>query len=206
MLRTRIPYCVKIEKPPQRRDCFWLPLKPIIPARDPKQRAWKASKHSSKAYIAARQCMQAAFSIGVLRGAPPRPLAVVRSAPLRGTPRLRLHMCICRTTVLRVSNLHRATTRAQSPQRVHFRCSQCPPRHSESDPTHPKSAEGSPSMFQIRAAPQRERSNTPKSAEGSLSIFTMSTAPQRERSNTPQKVHFRCSQCAPRHATAIQHT
>ena len=59
-----------------------------------------------------------------------------------------------------VQNAHRATTRAaqpaKSPQRVHFRCSKCAPRHNESNPTRQKSAEGSLSMFKMRTAPRRD--------------------------------------------------
>ena len=106
-----------------------------------------------------------------------------------------------------VQNVRRATTRAtqpaKSPQRVHFRCSKCAPRHNESNPTRQKSAEGSLSMFKMRAAPQREQPNPPKgskcaprhdessptrqkSAEGSLSMFKTRTAPQREQPNPPK--------------------
>ena len=59
-----------------------------------------------------------------------------------------------------VQNAHRATTRAaqpaKSPQRVHFRCSKCAPRHNESNPTRQKSAEGSLSIFKMRTAPRRD--------------------------------------------------
>ena len=100
--------------------------------------------------------------------------------------------------------------------------SKCAPRHNESNPTRQKSAEGSLST------PRHNESNPTrqKSAEGSLSMFKMRTAPRREQPNplkvrrgftfdvqnahrattratqpakSPQRVHFRCSKCAPRH-------
>ena len=86
-----------------------------------------------------------------------------------------------------VPNSNRRTARAvrptQSRQRVHFRSSQCAPRRSESDPTHPKSAAGSLSMFTMFTVPRRQRFNTPKARRGLISILKIRTAPQRERSN-----------------------
>ena len=110
-----------------------------------------------------------------------------------------------------VQNARRATTRAtqpaKSPQRVHFRCSKCAPRHNESNPTRQKSAEGSlnarcattratqpaksPQRVHFRCskcAPRHDESSPTrqKSAEGSLSMFKMRTAPQREQPNPPK--------------------
>ena len=85
--------------------------------------------------------------------------------------------------------INSATTRTirstQSPQRVHPPCSTFAPRHSESDPTRPKSAEGSHSMLTMCAAPQPQRFNTPKVRRGLISILKIRTAPQREQPNTP---------------------
>ena len=96
--------------------------------------------------------------------------------------------------------MRRATARAvrptQSAQRVHFAFSTCAPRHSESDLTHPKCAEGPLSSFN---APNVRRGFTlqnfqkwtaphPKCAEGtlhSLCICKMCAAPQQERFHPP---------------------
>ena len=81
-------------------------------------------------------------------------------------------------------------------QTVRFACSKCAPRHSESDLTHPKCAEGSFRMLKMRTAPQRERFDTPKVRRGFVKTclprnlhpgaLKMHTAPQRERCDTPK--------------------
>ena len=105
-----------------------------------------------------------------------------------------------------VQNVRRATTRAtqpaKSPQRVHFRCSKCAPRHNESNPTRQKSAEGSLSMFKTRAAPQREQPNPRKVRRGftfDVQNAHRATTRAAQPAKSPQRVHFRCSKCAPRH-------
>ena len=74
-----------------------------------------------------------------------------------------------RTTLLS-PNARRATARAigptQSAQRVRLACSKCAPRHSQSDSTRPKCAEGSLRVLKMRAAPQRERCDPPKVRRG----------------------------------------
>ena len=105
-----------------------------------------------------------------------------------------------------VQNAHRATTRAtqpaKSPQRIHFRCSKCAPRHNESNPTRQKSAEGSLSMFKMRTAPRREQPNPPKVRRGftfDVQNAHRATTRATQPAKSPQRVHFRCSKCAPRH-------
>ena len=49
------------------------------------------------------------------------------------------------------------------------------------DPTHPKSAEGSSSMFKMRTSPRRQRFNAPKVCRGYISMQPIRAAPQRER-------------------------
>ena len=75
-----------------------------------------------------------------------------------------------RGIALRSQNAHRATARAsrptQSAQMVHFARSTCAPRHSESDSTHPKCAEGSLRFLKMCTAPQRERFDPPKVRRG----------------------------------------
>ena len=127
-------------------------------------------------------------------------------------------------------NEHRATARAirptQSAQRVDFASSECAPRRSQSDSTHPKCAGGSLRMLKMRTAPQRERptqsaqrvhfafskcaphhsesdSIHPKCAESSLCIFkTVHRATTRAMRPTQSahRVHFACSKYAPRHS------
>ena len=64
--------------------------------------------------------------------------------------------------VSHAQNARRAIARAlgpaQSAQMVRFAFSKCAPRHSESDLTHPKCAEGSLRVLKMCTAPQRERS------------------------------------------------
>ena len=78
----------------------------------------------------------------------------------------------------------------QSAQTVHFAFPKNGPRHSESDSTHPKCAEGSLcSHFAFaKCAPRHSESDstTLKCAEGSLCIFKKCTAPQRERFDPPK--------------------
>ena len=108
-----------------------------------------------------------------------------------------------------VQHAHRATTRAtqpaKSPQGVHFRCSKCAPRHNESNPTRQKSAEGSLSMFKMRTAPQREQPNPPKVRRGftfDVQNARRATTRATQPAKSPQRVHFRCSKCAPRHESS----
>ena len=130
---------------------------------------------------------------------------------------------------LRAQNVHRATARAIRPtrcaQRVHFACSKCAPRHSESDLTHPKCAEGSFRVLKMRTAPQRERFDPPKVRKGfalrsqnarrataiSLSqsdALATKPTPSAHRATarairptqSAQRVRFARSKCAPRHS------
>ena len=82
-----------------------------------------------------------------------------------------------RGCALRAQNAHRATARAtrpaQSSQRVHFAISQCEPRRSESDSTHPKHAKGSHCDLKMCTAPQRERFD-PTKVRGSRVHFAIS--------------------------------
>ena len=71
-----------------------------------------------------------------------------------------------KSTPRRAQNAHRATARrairsTQSAQRVRFKCSKCAPRHSESDLTHPKCAEGLLRVRKMCTTPQRERFDSP---------------------------------------------
>ena len=69
----------------------------------------------------------------------------------------------------------RAIRHARSPQRVRRRAQGWARHHSESAPTHPIPAEGSPASDPTRPIP----------AEGSPASSRIRTAPQRERSDTP---------------------
>ena len=90
---------------------------------------------------------------------------------------------------VRFQNAHRATARsirpmtrpAQSAQRVRFAISKCEPRHSESDSTNPKPAEGSVCDLKMCAEPpQREQFDPPKVRRGlTLCDLQMRTMPQR---------------------------
>ena len=65
---------------------------------------------------------------------------------------------------------HRGTARAirptQSAKRVHFACSKRAPRHSDSNLTRPKCAEGSRRLLKMCTVPQRERFDPPKVRKG----------------------------------------
>ena len=97
----------------------------------------------------------------------------------------------------RAQNAHRTTVRAirptQSAQRVHFAFSKRAPRHSESDSTHPKCAEGSLCIFKMCAAPQRKRCDPPSVRRGfTLHFQNMHRATARaiRPTQSAQRLHF----------------
>lgn len=95
----------------------------------------------------------------------------------------------------------RAIRPAQCRQQVHFRCLKFAPRHS--DPSHPKSAEGSLLVLRLRAAPQLERSNPSKVLRGFTSNVQHSHQPITRPKSAEGSVatlailHARCSKSAP---------
>ena len=65
------------------------------------------------------------------------------------------------------------------------------PRYNESDPSYPKSAEGSFSMFKVRTSLQRERSDTVTAIFNTTKVCTLQmlkirTAPHPGRSDPPK--------------------
>ena len=107
--------------------------------------------------------------------------------------------------------VRRATARTirptQSAQRAHFAFSTCAPRHSESDSTHPKCAEGSLCIFNMRAAPQRERFDPPKVRrrftlhfQNTIRPTHSATARAIRPTQSAQRARFAFSICAPHHS------
>ena len=90
--------------------------------------------------------------------APTRPIPVERSS---ASSRIRTARHRSPQRVRR-----RAIRHARSPQRVRRRAQGFARHHSESTPTRPIPAEGSPASSRIRTAPQRERSDTPDPRRG----------------------------------------
>ena len=86
----------------------------------------------------------------------------------------------------------RAIRHARSPQRVRRRAQGWARHHSESDPTRPIPAEGSPASSRMGRAPQRERSDTPDPRRGFIVQFAVShgtTARALRHARSPQRVH-----------------
>ena len=118
----------------------------------------------------------------------------MRTAPQRkrfGPPKVR------RGFTSHAQNARRTTATAirpaQSAQRAHFAFSNRAPRHSESDSTHPKRADGSLCIFKMRTVPQRERCDPPKVRRGLTLPFQnthRATARAIRPTQSAQKVHF----------------
>ena len=86
----------------------------------------------------------------------------------------------------------KAIRHARSPQRVRRRAQGWARHHSESDPTRPIPAEGSPTSSRMGTAPQRERSDTPDPRRGFIVQFAVShgtTARALRHARSPQRVH-----------------
>ena len=105
------------------------------------------------------------------------------------------------------TNSHGATARALrhagSPQRVRQGQDKFARRHSESASTRTISAEGSPRPRQIRAAPQRERSDTHDPRRGFIGLKTNShgaTAGALRHARSPQRVRRAQDKFARRHS------
>ena len=110
----------------------------------------------------------------------------------------------------------RAIRHARSPQKVRRRAQGFARHHSESDPTRPIPAEGSPASSRIRTAPQRERSDTPdprrgfagersdtpdprRGFAGELKDSHGTTARALRHARSPQRVHRRAQGFARHH-------
>ena len=105
------------------------------------------------------------------------------------------------------ANSHGATARALrhagSPQRVRQGQDKFARRHSESASTRAISAEGSPRPREIRAAPQRERSDTHDPRRGFIGLKTNSrgaTARALRHARSPQRVRRAQDKFARRHS------
>ena len=97
----------------------------------------------------------------------------------------------------------RAIRHARSPQRVRRRAQSWARHHSESDPTRPIPAEGSPASSRMGTAPQRERSDTPDPRRGFIVQFAVSrgtTARAIRHARSPQRVRRRAQGWARHHS------
>ena len=102
----------------------------------------------------------------------------------------------------------RAIRHARSPQRVRRRAQGWARHHSESDPTRPMPAEGSPASSRMGTAPQRERSDTPdprKGFAGELKDGHGTTARAIRHARSPQRVRRRARMGTATTARAIRH-
>ena len=97
----------------------------------------------------------------------------------------------------------RAIRHARSPQRVRRRAQGWARHHSESDPTRPIPAEGSPASSRMGTAPQRERSDTPdprRGFAGELKDGHGTTARAIRHARSPQRVRRRAQGWARHHS------
>ena len=119
-------------------------------------------------------------------------------------------LCFMLQTLHRKNTAFSAQVEANTPNKLHGQttdsffflksASKCTPRHNESNP--PKVRRGFTFDVQnVRRATTRPTRQ--KSADGSLSMFKMHAAPT-QPAKSPQRVHFRCSKCAPRHDESSQ--